>query len=145
MSPFGISNKLPGCIWYGFCHAVCSSRQIHILWNEVILHSCPCNKTPILMSQLSSSFTICCTCLTSLYHEMFQYYWIGCLVQSISNGKFFIQRNIEKCSTAPNHCLNQYWLFLNLHLRNIFQWNYIQNWKFFIHANAFGNFVCNFV
>ena len=144
MSPSGISNKLPGCIWYGFCHAVCSSRQMHVLLNEVILHSCPCDKTPILMSPLSSSFTIYCTCLTSLCHEMFQYYWIGCLVQFISNGKFFYTKkywnvpNSTKPLPEPMLTFPQFAPQKHISVK-------LYSKLIFFHANAFGNFVCNFV
>ena len=49
------------------------------------------------------------------------------------------------CLTAPSHNLNQSWCIciVNLALRKIFQWDFIQNSNIFIQENAFQNVVCN--
>ena len=45
-------------------------------------------------------------------------------------------------NSAPSHCLNQCWVFVNWTLRNTLQWNFNQNIKIFIHENASENIFC---
>ena len=44
--------------------------------------------------------------------------------------------------SAPSHYLNQCCHIVNYTIRNMFQWNFHQNSKVFIHENALENVVC---
>ena len=44
--------------------------------------------------------------------------------------------------SAPSHYLNQCWIIYNWTLTYIFQWNFNQNTKLFIHENASENIIC---
>ena len=51
-------------------------------------------------------------------------------------------RMLVACS-VPSHYLSQCWdIIVNWTLRNILQWNFNQNIKFFLHKNAYENIVC---
>ena len=43
---------------------------------------------------------------------------------------------------VPSHYLNQWWIFVNWIIRNIFQWNLNKNLTTFIEQNWFENNVC---
>ena len=56
-------------------------------------------------------------------------------------GSALVQVMACRCS-APNHYLNQCWLFVDWTLGNIFQWNLNENSIIFIQGNAIESLVC---